>query len=284
MFEPGSSLDTRIISSYPISISTSLALETLFDPRLPPYDAQRIVPPRADLHKYQEMWFNVLTLFRNLAGSVDKNVFLTQRIDILAYTLEQEIEVIKSLFQVEGMGLCKPRFYCFQYETLNKVDPRIKLRQDNTEYQKQFKSMFFDVLKLLVKRMDILITDYDLPRSNQNALIMTHICYDLLNYKRFNRLDLLESNTGKVKSRNEWNSKYYPVSGRDMSHLPFLRSLLLVLGDKVLIHPSDIKIRKMILDISEQRGWTPLTTIDKIRQDFDMDIRDLYIRQFLNSL
>ena len=88
--------------------------------------------------------------------------------------------------------------------------------------------------------------------------------YDLLSHKRFHQLDLLESNTGKLKKKHAWNSKYYPVGKADMSHLPFMKMLLMVFGDRPLIHPSIFKLRDSILQTSVKRGWTPVTTRDKV--------------------
>jgi hypothetical protein len=54
----GDSLSTRTISAFPLSISTSLALESIFTPKLPPYDPNRIIPEHINLIDYQEIWIN----------------------------------------------------------------------------------------------------------------------------------------------------------------------------------------------------------------------------------
>lgn len=274
----------REVSSFPISIGTALALETLFDARISPFDPERQIPKRIDLHKYQSMYFNMLTLWRNLVSSIDKSTFLMSKIDDLANALQSDIEVIQSLFQIEGHGLCKPIFYFCSYQSLTKLDERIRLRTDNTELQKAFKSKFLEVMKILRNRVNILMVDSELPESKTNSLIMTHVPYDLLSHKHFNKLDLLESNTGKLKTRHEWNTKYYPIIGSDMTRLPFIKQLLLIFGDKVLIHPAETKLRRLVMDIAERRQWTQATTIAKIRQDFELEIREPYVLQFLKSL
>lgn len=274
----------RLTSAFPISLPTALALESLFNPRTDRYDPERKVPQHIDVQKYRTIWINVLLLYRNLVAAMDKSTFLTAKADDLANVLDSDMEVITSLFHVEGLGVCEPIFYFCSYEDLRRVDRRIRLREDVTELQKMFKSKFLQVVQIVRSRRHIHMLNSDIPGDRKNSLIMTHVPYDLLSYQFFNRLDLLESNTGKLKTRHEWNTKYYPVIGNDMSRLPFLKMLLLILGDKVLIHPSDIKLRRMVLDVGERRHWVQTTTVDKIKQDLESEIKDPYILQFLKSL
>ncbi len=233
---------------------------------------------------YQAFYINLLTLFRNLVSSIDKSVFLSARVDDLAMILESEIEVIESLCQVEGLGLIKPYFYTCSYHSLVKIDERIKLREDHTEWQKTFKQTYLKVAEWLLKRHDISLSDTQLEVKAPRALIMTHIPYDLLNYKSFKQLDLLASNTGKLKPRPLWNTKYYPLVNQDMSHLPFHKLLLLLFGDKVLIHPSPIQLRRMLMEVSIQGKWTVASSVDKIKLDVDMYVKDHYVRNFIKSL
>ena len=67
----GHSLYTRTISAFPISVGTSLALESLFAPRLETIDPERKFE-RVDVTKYSEVWINLSTLFRNIVGAVEK--------------------------------------------------------------------------------------------------------------------------------------------------------------------------------------------------------------------
>lgn len=284
MIEPGQSLQDRYTSSYPVSIGTSLALESLLGTTSTVYDPQRPIPLRVNLSQYPGCFINMLTLFRNLVQSFDKNVFLKTPLDDLVLALSSEISVIETLFQVEGYNTTQPLFYSCSYNSLLKIDNRIKIREDRTEWQKFFKTTYLKALDKLLKQHDIIITDTVLPKKVPKALILTHVPYDLLNYKQFSKLDLLESNTGKLKPRTQWNTKYFPIVGSDTSHLPFHKALLLILGDKVLIHPSPMALRRVIIDVSVQGQWTVATTIDKIKLDIEMYVKDHYVRDFLKSL
>jgi hypothetical protein len=278
------SIYDREVSAFPISIATSIALESIFAPRQAPYDPQRPIPIHIDITHYTHIYINVYTLYRNLVSSIDKSTFLITPIDDLARCLEQDIEIIRSLLHIEGMGVCTPVFYACSYHKLSTIDTRIQLRASNTDSQRFYKSQYVKAMSILTAHVDVEMLDSEIPGHKTTALIMTHVPYDLVSYTQFRRLDLLESNTGRLKTRHEWNTKYYPVPGYDMTRLPWLRLLLLILGDRTLIHPSDAKLRRMILDIAVSRQFTTATTSDRLLQCIDLDIKDPYIKQFLKGL
>lgn len=288
LFNVGDSLTSRAISSFPLSIGTALAFESLFDPRIERYDTERKIPTRVNLAEYQEIWINLNTLFRNIVGAVNKNVFINTEPAEFKDVINFEIDVINNLFKVEGGGHCKPVYYYCTYEKLaNESRTKgFKLRNDTTDGQRMAKFKFMKAMELINKETD---EHYRLdssikPKSKYNSLIMTHIPYDLLSYTNFSKLDLLESHTGKLKQRYLWNSKYAPVGENNLSNLPFIKKLLRVFGDKILIQPSDYKLRKLILDISVSRSWSPMTTESKINQDFSLDIKEPFVLEYLRHM
>jgi hypothetical protein len=284
---PGTSLASRNISAFPLSIGTSLSMESLFSPELTPYDPSRVIPNIVRVSDYQEIWINVETLFRNIISAVNKEVFINCNEEELKDTLLTEMEVINGLFMIEGKGLCKPMYYyCTRKGLVGKYHVAVKLREDKTEGQKMFTDKFDKTIKLLIKQTDeVRAFDYDIrPLGKSKAMIMTHIPYDLLSYKNFTELDLLESNTGKLKKKYQWNSKYFPVGDADLSILPFTRKFLLVFGDKVLLHAMDMRLRKSIVEVAHARKWTALSTEDKVMLDLSLDIREPYVVDFLRKL
>ena len=286
----GDSLGTRSVSGFALSISTSLALESIFSPKQTPYDPDRPIPVHVDLHKaphYKEIWINVSTLYRNMVSSISKEAFMNATPVGIKDAITTEIDVINSLFAIEGDNLCKPMYYHCTYKGLrNKLPSQVLLREEKSEAQKFNRFKLDRVLDLLHKDTDQLyMFDYELhPPSRTNALILTHVPYDLLSHKNFSQLDLLESNTGKLKRKYQWNSKYYPLGDNDMSILPFNRKLLLVFGDRVLIHPADMKLRKLVMEVAKNRQWTALTTRDKILMDFELDIKEPFVLDYLKKL
>lgn len=286
-FIAGDTLMERAVSAFPVSIGTSLALESIFPGFQEAYDKDRKIPQQVELNKYQTFWINLSTMFRNMSSAVTKEAFLSASPKLMASTLEEEIEVIQGLFRDEGHGQCLPRFYYGTYEKIGKMNvPGLSVRQPSSESQLYFNSRMHEVIKLLERRSDEVkhFSGAVAPPGYESAFIMTHQPYDLTSFSKFSRLDLLESNTGVLKPRSLWNTKYYPIPGESMSHLPFLRKLLFIFGDKSLIKPYPISFRKKILKSSIDRRWLPTTTADKVKLDLSIDIRDPFEIAVLNSL
>lgn len=280
-------LFNRDISAFPLSIGTSMAFESVFTGRLPAYDPERTIPNQVILSNYNVCFVNISTLFRNIAGAVGKEVKLQANENDYAEVIEQEMDIIQSLFRVEGGGTSTPIFYTMAYDrAVSKAKSKIvDLRQDKTDLQKHEKALLVKTLEKLKSIPTIeRYKDYIKASSSTRALIITHVPYDLLSHEKLGRLDLLESHTGKLKPRYEWSSKYYPLGDRDMSHLPFMEKLLLIFGDKVLIQPALTKIRQQVYDVSIKRGWTSMTTKAKIVMDLSTDIPEPMVARMLAQL
>ena len=281
------SIHERATSGFPVSISTGLALESIFKPRQPVYDPDRKPPVQIDISQYQEFWVNIATLFRNVVAASSREVVLSHDLRDIVSVIEQEIEVINSLFSHEGNNICKPIYYIVDYNQVIKgLHHSIKLRADSTDAQKAISLLLTRVENTLLKHTDEIRTCKPeiKPSKSTDALILTHMPYDLLSHKNFHKLDLLESNTGKLKKKHEWNSKYYPVGKADMSHLPFMKMLLMVFGDRPLIHPGIFKLRDLIIQTSLKRGWTPFTTRDKVMLDLEIDLKEPLLMSILRSI
>lgn len=284
----------RATSAFPISIATSLALESIFIGRQDPYDPSRSIPNQVDIRQYQQVWFNIKTLIRNIIGAMsDSKIMNPQEIlDILS----EEIEIIKDIFRVEGAGIAKPIFYTSEYIKTKAphVHQAVKVRPANTPAQILYHKNEELILKSFFKHIDKkddqhlqfkdLIEVKAIDGTKPKALIVTHFPYDLLSYGEFDKLDLLESHTGVLKSREIWSSKLYKVPNGNMNLLPFIRKTLLVFGDNNMFRPMPIELRRQILDIAERRKWNGLTTKDKVMLDINLDIADKYIVSVIASL
>lgn len=271
-------LTNRAVSGFPLSIGTGLALETIFDTVQPVYDAERQVPNRVDINKYKVFYINIFTLYRNMVGSIP-----TQDVNSVSYqhyaeALYSEIEFIKNLL-TNGTDHITPIFYTCRHEDVYKGLHRIVVPyKDNTDKQKRFTGNFVMAVKELKSYMTFdEHKDALKPINSDKSLMLSHVPRDLLIYSQVHKLDLLESHTGILKSRNLWYSKYHPIAGRDMSILPFQRKLWMVLGDKILIKPADLKFSKMIHDIAQTNRWTSMTTPDKVMFDLNKDLKDRYL-------
>jgi|JFJP01.1.fsa_nt_gi hypothetical protein len=281
-------LTERTISAFPISIGTSLSLESVFTGRLPPYDPIRQIPQHININHYQESWFNIATLYRNLIGALPNEAKITVKPEALAADILEEIDVITSLYKNEGNDICKPYFYHCTYEkVVSKYSAKkIQFRQIKTEKQKEYERKYAETIKFILKDNEFIKKfNSDIkPIVNCKALIMTHVPYDLISYKKFSQLDLLESHTGKLKSRYEFSTKYHPLGDEKLDFMPFLEKLLFIFGDKVFIEPTDIKLRRLIVDIAKNREWTPYTSEEKVNYFIESDIQETYLKNWILSL
>jgi len=221
-------------------------------------------------------------LFRNILGAIKSTDVLSVDSELLYWCLKSEIDVIDSLFQVEGLDLCKPVYYVPSYKTpyTREKHAAITLRQDTTDHQRIVTKLLEETMVILRKsrEVDVKWVDHALiPETMVTALILTHVPYDLLSYSKFRKLDLLESHTGKLKPRGLWYTKYYQLPGENMATLPFTRKFLLLFGDKVMFSPVDIRFRRLILDISKKQKWNPMTTDAKINYDLNHGITERYL-------
>lgn len=280
-------LSSRTISALPLSVGTSLALESVFNPQLAPIDESRIIPQKVNIVDYQEFWFNLSTLFRNLFSSITKEDTLRVSPGDWVEVLMQEIEFIEELVTKESNSRTRAYFYICEYKGLDKISGQhALLRQENTDSQKVYRTIHNETiqkcLKILKEKDNIFIFDHELkPKTRHDALILTHICHDLLSEKNFRLLELIESHTGVLKKKHSWNSKYH--GGKELAMMPFNRALLKVFGDSQTYKPMDIRLRKAIIDLAVSKHWTPVTTESKIKYDL-ADLANRYYSEIVLSL
>lgn len=279
-------LADRVMSDFPISIGTAMALRTLFNnTSIPAYDDTRTLPEHVDVSKYKYCFINISTLFRNMTGSIDGKELGTPKVKEYVDYIEQEMEVIESLFNNEGGNTCKPIFYFCTYKALlSKVDNKaVLLRVDNTERQKLYTAMLNNVQNaLLSKKTNIIKFDSNITASDRcNILMISHNAVDLLSYKHFNTLHLLESHTGILKQKFQWSTKY--VDGKTLPPLPFNRKLLIVFGDKEMFKPSLKALRDVVLEIAKKCKWTGVTTDDKVLMDLSLNMKDRFTFKVLQD-
>lgn len=267
----------RTLSSFPLSVGTGLAFESLFTPTLERIDNERVIPEKVDLGEFNEVWVNLFTLYRNIFQSLVKEDIpkLTPR--AMIETIHQEMEVIKSLFANTSVTL---KFYICTYKGFDKKFPHALLRVPSTEGQR----WYFDLFKVVEKAfidMDksLVVFDYHPTKSaDTDVLFFTHVAFDLTSFKSFKSLKLLESHTGVLKDRSVWYTKFQ--NGKELNMIPFTLYFLEFFGDSVHFKPFPFKARNTILEVAKNKHWTQITTRDKILSNIK-EINDYVLRDVL---
>lgn len=278
----------RAVSAFPLSIGTSLALESIFIGRQDPYDPERVAPVKIEISQYNDMLINVDTLIRNILSSVTSEVMMSLSSNDVIEILLQEMEMILDIFNVEGNGVVTPVFYIRDYDKVKKEFNKkiIKFREPKTARQLKIAALHKDTLlnfekpelKYNVSHVSKHLTDKTLGKT----IIITHYAVDLLDRSRFSDLELLESNTGDLKRRDRWYTKYY--AGNSLSNIPFQRRLLSIFGDNDFITPMPIKVRQQIIDIANNHNWSSVTTELKVSNDISLYMADRYFATIFTSL
>lgn len=265
-----SALSARTMSAFYLSIGTSLSFESLFTGTREPYDLERVIPNKVDILDYDEMWINLFTLFRNIVGSIPTIEVPRLMPEDVAYVLSEEVETIQELLKEHSGGRVAPVFYVSSYEGLNKLYKHAIVRTDNTEKQKQMTDLLGQSLSIFYKTHQLGKTYKHFKvhlkndgQTRKKILLLSNYAFDLLSYKAFDKMDLLESHTGILKERAKWHTKY--MGGKDLNRLPFNVLFLQVFGDSQTFRPMDKQLREDILEVAENSNWNPLTTDERIR-------------------
>ncbi len=270
----------RVVSAFPISIGTSLALESIFIGRQDPYDPARLAPVKININDYNNIIINVDTLIRNILSSITSEILISLNPDDIFEVLLQEMEMILDIFNVEGNDIVKPMFYIRNYNKVKKEFNHnvVKFREPRTNKQLKIASLHSSTLAHF---SDPEHSDLVLPKSKHivgsklgKTIILTHHAVDLLERPMFENLDLLESNTGDLKKRDRWYTKYY--AGKSLTNLPFQRKLLTIFGDNDFISPLAMEIRQQIIDIANNHKWSSVTTELKVNNDVSLYMADRF--------
>jgi len=273
-------LDNRNTTSFGVSIGTGLMLESIFNPTTDRYDLSREVPNQIKINDYDKYYINIQTLIRNIYSSLVDSVVKKDVLDDLAAVqltanvLIDELFIISELF--EGKN-CTPVLFVPKYDEFLRTIPEYKISTGKLGMFIFVKS----VTNVFMKNheevpMEVLSNTLKLPMNKHKVLLTTSNAIDLLNIKHIKNLELLESHTGKLKRKNQFNSKYHSLGVSDMSILPFDEKLLKILGDKHSIPPGKIKVRRDIYNTAVANNWNFVTTVEKIISDLKKTDYDLY--------
>lgn len=258
------SLIDRETGTVPLSIGTAFAFEALFG--IHPNQPKQTV----NVKTINEVWINLKTLARNLYNAVPTAKATSLDLNTCIELLYSELELIPIVMEQHKLNI-KVRPYISLIQDVKYAFPKALFKELKTP--KQMAYQFFEdyvtegLYKLLKdKKSDLIEVSRKPDRTNKAVALMTHFPHELLWKSQFDRLVLLESHTGRIKPYNLWYTKLHSVK-KDTRPIPFNRFTLQVFGDGVLIDPQNKNIRAQLLQLAENKRWSPVTTPDKFYHD-----------------
>lgn len=261
-------IERRDMGYYPISIGTSLALETLTRPK--DSDPDRKIPDiPVGLDSFGCLAINLNTLCRTMIGSMRTDALelpITKSTGKELYdNVMQEVNIIRSIVEKD----IPVRVYLCTYDNLERFDKKFHFRRVRTGKALHYDRLLTKFLEVSRREpIDIIykgFTDLRNLSLGQKILVHTSHPYDIINNERASLI--LEPHTGEVLARNLFYKKLYKLPKLDMSMIPLNKVTYLLFGDKHLISPIPIKLRKEILKISITQGWMYNTPMSRMVGD-----------------
>lgn len=255
-------VDNREKGGVPISIGTSLAIES----------GSGIYPERPEdpppFTNVKQVWINLRTIVRNLYACLPTDLKDTVLPDDLWQAALEELSIIPAAVDKGSMGKCQVKYYVSDYARAAQRFPGAILREAKTPKQ-IFQQKIEDVtLRMMLEnnhQQHVEFFDFEIEGSHPASFIITHLPVDLLARYHFERLELLESHTGKIKGPGAWNTKL--TNGKELGNIPFNRFTLQLFGDNGnMFAPQSITLRRKMLELAQRWAWTNVTTLDKIRE------------------
>lgn len=292
-------IDSRVKGKLPLSIATSIAMEGLLgindgstpDPNNPlrryaslAVNAFNQAKQFLGMHvadtpvnknvapilHYDELWINFRTLFRNITGAMDasENKNITAR--ELAYAVMEEYAIIKGVLEDHGFPT-QVFLYACTYRSIPKQYRMGIIKEGMTTLQAAYARLENDAIEAVYQELgqqnDMLLSfDTSIIAHPKRTVLLSHFPVDLLNITAVQDLALIESHTGKLKRRNQWNTKL-KEGNMDISRIPFDRMTIQMFGDKGNLFLAQPKVyRAKLVELSILYQWTPLTTKERIKQ------------------
>lgn len=252
-------MQTRALGEkVPLSISTAMIFES----------------ENADYKKWEpHIHVNVITIIRNLLGScnqpldwakLDPLEIIPELINELIF-LQNDVPMYRGDFAVT--------FYFPDYSKLPKQFPKGHYRKQLTERQ-QYEEHLIEAIRAEMlsqqkeNKLDVPVQfiDTKLNKDSRLTTLITSFPTDLMSQYQFPKLTLLETHTGRIKSRRMWYTKLNPTGDEDMSKIPFNKFTLQVFGDGKQLLSAPLKLKRAVVMMSVKNRWNSLTTEERIRQ------------------
>lgn len=252
---------------YPVSIGTSLALETLFgiNENIPPTDPLPFT-------EYSALYVNLRTLVRNLTGAVRKELREEWSNDRIYREIYEELKLLPTVVSEQSHQKLDVYVYFLDYRGIEVKYPNAILKA-----QKSLTSIKGETLEQYVfsklrqeqgdRHIPIFRGSITFPvDENNRSIVMTHLPVDLLQFVEKSNVDLIESHTGAIKRKNKWYTKLN--NGKELERIPFNNLTIQMFGDGKTFSGLPIAQRRKILDFAKVNRWNQTTSERLMRKQF----------------
>lgn len=254
------------LAYFPASIGTGLALQKVcgFDE-----EGNKVGPPV--IGDYHVLMLNLRTLYRNFFSSYSaeerNQITLTSSVQGLV----RDIQVAADVMNQYSDGKISVVLYSNGYQSLTSRYPNASIKPVKTFLQQMYADFENQTIEKLYKDRELYgltlhLGDISLPKlpSATNVLIVTHFPIDLLHGHNWETFDLLESHTGVIKKKLQWNTKL-GIPKEDIERMPFNKMTLQLYGDKGnMLLPYSRKLGNALIDVARKYRWNTATTRSRI--------------------
>lgn len=253
----------RELGQLPVSIGTSLALEGLLG----------IHPGNPDqpsgYRTIRSVWVNLRTLVRNLYQAIKSENLKRFSFETAAHVVLDEIRLIPEVCRQHG-STAEFTFYYQELKELRHKFPNATFKVPKTEKQNHYdnyeKVVTAAVVSFLLQnKFPLVVIRASAPAHAKVTALLTHTPSDLFWKSSFDRLFLLESYTGTLKTYNAWFTKLNGVDKK--TPMPFNPFTLQVFGDNAVFDSQPKKVRDELKQLAETKHWTGITNEPKMVSD-----------------
>ncbi len=253
----------REVGKFPLSIGTSFAIEGLLG-------VHEGNPHQPSGHKgIALLMVNIRTLVRNYREAVKAND--VDRIDYhsAALSILAEMKAIPEVIRQSRRNI-EVVYYHQAIEDIKQQFPNATYKRPKTDKQVAVDTYEKFVIRLLMaecinEKFPVQIVKRSPIPRNLITAIYTHYPKDLFWKGSFERLFLLESHTGRLKTYVDWYTKMNSIKADNQ--VPLNEFTLQVFGDKHLFEGQDKKVKTELKELAKVKRWNGTTSSAKVAVD-----------------
>jgi hypothetical protein len=256
-------IDREMGKKLPLSIGTSFAIEGLLG-------IHEGNPHQPSGHKgITALWINIRTLVRNYREAVKTANRDRIRYDEAAINILTEMQAIPEILRQANRNI-EVVYYHQAIEDIKQQFANANFKAPKTDLQHAAATYETLTIRLLLAecanaKLPVQQIRRQPTPSHSVAAILTHYPKDLFWKGCFERLFLLESHTGRLKTYVDWYSKLNGI--KSDNPVPLNEFTIQVFGDSYLFDGQDQKIKTELKELARVRRWNGTTSTGKVTSD-----------------